>query len=171
LIRSLARRSLLPLLEAKRAGPKLVAVRLDPVRGAHVEERRLETLEQTRPNIEEACPARAAQILAPGRREDVAADLLDVNRQLPDRLAGIEQVGNPGFARDGADLRRGVDETAVRRHVRDRDELRTLVDELHERIDRDLAVLVVRDRDDLHPGPLGDLKIGDVVAGVFGERR
>src|SRR5207247_10992539 len=50
----LRRVGLLPLLEAKRVGPELVAVRLDPVRGAHVEERRLETDEEPRPDVEEA---------------------------------------------------------------------------------------------------------------------
>ena len=68
-------------------------------------------------------PRGAAQELAAGRGEDVAADRVDVDRQLPDRLAGVEQERHAGGAGDAADRLGGVDEPALRRHVHERDEL------------------------------------------------
>ena len=44
--------------------------------------------------------------------QHVAADRLDVDRHLPDRLAGVEQVRDPARAREPADLRGGVHEAA-----------------------------------------------------------
>ena len=57
----------------------------------HVEERRLELGDQLLADVEEAGAAGCAQELAAGRGEDVAPDRLDVDRELPDRLAGVEE--------------------------------------------------------------------------------
>src|SRR5919109_2970022 len=53
--------------------------------------------------------------------------------------------------------------------MRDRYELDALIDELTERLDRDLSVLVVRHGQDLDARALGDLDVGDVVADVVGD--
>jgi len=44
--------------------------------------------------------------LRPVAERNVAADFLDVDRELADRLAGVEEIRDSGFARDGADLSR-----------------------------------------------------------------
>ena len=67
--------------------------------------------------------------LRPVARKHVAADGLDVDRHLADRLAGVEQVGDAGRARDLADRLGRVDEPAVGRHVGDGDQLDPLVDQ------------------------------------------
>ena len=82
----------LPVLEAAGVGADDVGAVGLPLGGVQVEQRRLECLDQPAADVEEAGAARAAQELAPGGGEHVAADLVDVDRELPDRLAGVEQV-------------------------------------------------------------------------------
>jgi len=53
----------------------------------------------------------------------VAADLPHIDRELADRLAGIEQIENAMAPGDEPDLGRGIDEPALRGYVRDRDQL------------------------------------------------
>ena len=92
---------------------------------------------------------------------------LDIERHLPGRLAGVEQVRDAGRARHAPDLGGGIDQAAVGRHVRDRDQLDLAVDRALQRLDRDLPVLVVGDRLDHGAGAPRHLQIGDVVAGIL----
>src|SRR5436190_4494366 len=95
---------LLPLLEPTAVAAQLVAVRGYPVCGPHVDQRRVEPLEQFRADVQEARAPRRAQELAPRRGERIAADRIDVEGQLARRLAGVEEVRNPRLARDRADV-------------------------------------------------------------------
>jgi hypothetical protein len=56
-----------------------------------IDERRLEPLDGVAPPVEEARAARPAQILAARGREQVVADVLHIDRELADRLAGVER--------------------------------------------------------------------------------
>jgi hypothetical protein len=58
----------------------------------------------------------------------VAADLPHIDRELAGRLAGIEQIENAVARGDMAGFGRRTAEPALRRHVRDRDQLRALAD-------------------------------------------
>ena len=49
------------------------------------------------PHVEEPGAARRPEVLATGGREEVAAERVDVDRELPDGLAGVEQVGHAGL--------------------------------------------------------------------------
>jgi hypothetical protein len=57
------------------------------------------------PHAEAARAAGPAQILAARGREHVAADLPHIDRELADRLAGIEQIEDAVACRDMADFR------------------------------------------------------------------
>ena len=83
---------------------------------------------------------RAAQVLAPGGRQEVAAERVDVDRELAGRLARVEQVREAGLARDCADSGRRVDEAALGRDPRDRDQARRGRRSSAQRVDRELAV-------------------------------
>ena len=126
---------------------------------------------QRAPDVEEAGAARAAQVLAAGGGEHVAADRVDVERQLADRLAGVEQVGDAGRAREAPDLGGRVDQAAVGRHVGDGDELDALVEQVA-RAPRRRAGRARRRHDlDDRAGAPRHLEEGDEVAGVLGPRR
>ena len=88
-----------------------------------VEERRLDLVEESGADVEESGSSGPAQELAPGCGEHVAADALHVDRELSDRLAGVEQEGDAGLAGGGADLFGWVDETTLGGHVCDGDQL------------------------------------------------
>src|SRR4029077_20436813 len=64
----------LPVLETPGIAADRVGVRAGPRRRLEVDERRLERADRVPPHVEKAGAARTAQILAPGRREHVAAD-------------------------------------------------------------------------------------------------
>jgi hypothetical protein len=81
--------------------------------------------------------------LRPGGREHVATDLPHIDRELADRLAGVEQVEDAVARGDAADLGRRIDEPALRGHVRDRDQLCVRTDRALERGEVDLARRVV----------------------------
>ena len=114
--------------------------------------------------------ARAAQVFAPGGREHVAADAIDVDRELADRLAGVEQVKNAVPRGDRADLRRRIDESALSRHVRDRDEPGPRADRALERGDVDLPGRVVLDDVDLDAHSPLHLQEREIVRHVLGAR-
>ena len=60
------------------------------------------------------------EVLAPGRRQEVAADLIDVEVELADRLARIDQVRHAGRSGERTDLRGRIHESAIGRHVGER---------------------------------------------------
>jgi len=98
----------------------------------------------------------------------IAADRLDIDRHLADRLAGVEQEGNAGIPGDAADRGGGVHEPAIGRHMGDRDQLDLVVEHVGERLGGYLAALVAGNRLDRGAGGAGGLQAGDIVAGVFG---
>ena len=96
---------------------------------------------------------------------------VDVDRQLSDRLAGVEEVGDAGLPGGGADLLGGVDQAALGGDVGDRDELdrpAAVGEPAAQVVDGELAGLVVVDDLDDGAGARGDLEEGDDVAGVLG---
>ena len=119
--------------------------------------------------VEEAGAARPAQVFAAGHRQEVAADLADIDGKLSDRLAGIQDVKNAGIVGDLADRLGRLHQPALRRHVRDRDQLGALVDGAFEGAEIDLAVIVVGDHHDLRAGLLRHLQVGDVVRRIFAD--
>ena len=58
-------------------------------------------------------PRGAAQVLAPGRREEVAPERVDVDRELAGGLARVEQVGHARVAGDRAHRRGRVHQPAL----------------------------------------------------------
>jgi hypothetical protein len=94
-------------------------------------------------------PRGPSRYLRPGGREHVAADLLHIDGELADRLAGIEQIEDAMARGDMADLGRRIDEPALRRHVRDRDQLCAPTDRALERGVVELPRRVVLDHIDL----------------------
>ena len=81
-----------------------------------------------RPHVEQPGTPRAAQVLPPGGREEVAPERVDVDRELADRLARVEQVGHAGLARHRADGGRGVHQPALGRDPRDRHQPHAVVE-------------------------------------------
>ena len=61
-----------------------------------------------------------------------AADLPHLDRKLADRLAGIEQIEDAVARGDMTDFGHQIDEAALRRHVRDRDQLSARTDRAFE---------------------------------------
>lgn len=149
--RELARKVGLPVLEPPRVGTHGIPVGGDPRRGVQIEERRLEPVEHRSPHIQEPGGARPPQELPARGRQDVAPDRVHVDRHLPDRLAGVQQIRDSRLARHVSHRRGGIDEPSVGRHVRERDQPHPAVDRPAEGVDGDLAVLVVRDGLDHSP--------------------
>ena len=139
----------LPVLEPASVVADPVAAVRQPLGRVQVEQRRLELLDQAPPHPEEARAARAAQELPAGGRQHVTAESVDIDRQLSDRLARIQQQGHAGRARQPADLRHRIDQPAMRGCMDERDELHALVEHPLERGDVELPMLVVgHDLDD-----------------------
>lgn len=161
----------LPVLEAPRVTPDLVAARRGPGRGVQVEERRLQLVQEFVLHMQETGAAGRAQVLAPGCGQHVAADAPDVDRELPNRLAGVQQEWHSGLPGYGANLLGWIDKPPLGRHVRHRDELRlasAVLDAVAKVSDGKLTVLVIVDDLDDGARPLGDLEESDHVARVLG---
>ena len=109
-------------LEAAGVVAHLERVGAGPAAGVHVDERRVEPLDPLAAHVQQAVAAGRTQVLAPARRQDVAPERLDVDRELADGLARVEQVRHAGVARRGADGRRRVHQPALRRDPRDGDQ-------------------------------------------------
>ena len=91
--------------------------------------------------VEEGEPRRAEQVLEHAGGEEVDAERLHVDRQRADRLVRVEQDGHAALVRDRDD-RLHVELRAVAvADVRDRDELRLLVDGLAEVLRRERSVV------------------------------
>jgi hypothetical protein len=116
-----------------------------------IDERRLEPLDGVAPHVEEARAAGPAQILAARGREHVAADVSHVDREVADRLAGIEQIEDAVARGDAADVGGRIDQPAPPGHVRDRDQLRARTDRALERGEVELPGRVAVDHVDLDP--------------------
>lgn len=139
----------------------------------HVDVQRLATgLEHPVGDVQEARTARAAKELAAGRGEQVAADLLDVDGVLADRLAGVDQVQQVEFAAVPADLGDRLDQPGVGGYVRHGHQARSVG--AHQRghgVDVDAAAVGVvggvhdPDAVSLAQGEEGDLVGDEVVAG------
>jgi hypothetical protein len=98
----------------------------------------------------------------------MAADLSDIDRHLADRLAGVEQIEDTVARRDPANLGRGVDKPALRRHVRDRNEFGGGTDRLLKRAEVELPGGGVVDHVDSDAGPRFHLQKREIVRQVFG---
>ena len=110
-------------LSKRRASARISNVSsLRPRRGVHVDERRVELGDPGPAHVEESGTARRAQVLATRRRQEVAAERVDVDGELPDRLAGVEQVRHARLARCRADRGGRVHEPTLGRDPRDRDQ-------------------------------------------------
>src|SRR5437588_5028773 len=92
-----------------------------------IEERWLEAFENAAPDVEEACSAWAAQVLAARCREYVTADGVDIDGQLPNGLAGINKEKNACLARNLANFGERIDESAISRDVSDSDQLDAII--------------------------------------------
>ena len=119
------------------------------------------------PHIEKAGAARPAQIFAAGGREHVAADRSHIDRELADRLARIEQIKDAVAPCDLPDLRRRIDEPALRRHMGDRDEPGARADRAFECPRSSLPHGVVADHVDLDPGAGFHLQKREIVRQIL----
>ena len=95
------------------------------------------------PHVEEARAAWPAQVLAAWGGEHVAADLLHIDRELADRLTGIEQIEDAMARGNAADIGRRIYEPALGGHVGDRDQLCARTDRAFELGEVDLSGRVV----------------------------
>src|SRR5215211_5009330 len=159
----------LPVLEAPRVVAHRVGVVVGPLGGMVVEQQRLDMARRRALGVKEARATGPAQVFAAGHRQEVAADFTHVDRQLADRLAGIEQIEHAGIVGDLADRLGRLHQATLRRHMGDRDQLGALVDGALQGAKVDLAVVVVGHHDDLRARLLGDLQVGDVVRRIFAD--
>ena len=157
----------LPLLETANVGSQLVGAGRGPVGGAEVDDVGFQALDPVGGDVEKAGAARSAQELAARRREERASDRTDVDRELADRLARVEQIRDPGAGEHGAHRRRRVDEPTRGGNVRDRDQADPLVEHRRERVDIDLAGAGARYDFDSRAGSPRDLQHRDEVARVL----
>src|SRR3970282_2559144 len=97
-----------------------------------------------------------------------APDLRDVDGQLTDRLARVQQVEPPVPSGDLTDPLGRVDQPAVGRNVGDGDQLGAFVDQVLQGRDVHRAGLVVGRDDDLNASGGPGMQEGQVVAGVLG---
>ncbi len=94
----------LPVLEATGVGHQLVPIDGDEIGAVMIGLRRHGAVEDRVADVEESGAARAAQVLASGRREEVTADRLHVDVELADRLAGVDEIRHAGGAGQRTDL-------------------------------------------------------------------
>ena len=125
---------LLPVLETQRRVGDLVVVDRGPRGRVQVDERGLEQ-ERTVGGVEETGAAGTPQELASGGRDEVGADRHGVEGELPDRLAGVEEVprGGPRLPQCAPDLLGRVEQPVLARSVGDRDDLDPLVEQAPQR--------------------------------------
>src|SRR5205085_4686114 len=118
----LARNTALPGLKPARVVADNVAFVRVPRRGVEIDKRRLKRADDVAPHVKKAGAARSAQIFSAGRRQYVAADLSDVDRELADRLAGIQKIEHVVTLGDSTDPGGRIDEAALGRHMGDRNQ-------------------------------------------------
>src|SRR5690606_3015964 len=116
------------------------------------------------PHIEEPRTAWPSQVLTSCCREQITADRLDIDGDLPDRLAGIQKIEDIGLSCNLADLSSRVNQSTVGGYVGDRDQLDALIDQVLKSLHRYLPILVIGHHLNYCACPLGDLQEGNVVA-------
>ena len=150
---------------AGRPGKALLPV---PGRRADLGHERVEPVQRGGAHPQEARAPRAAQELAAGAGQQVAADRVRGHRELADRLGGIQQEQRSAGAGDPPDLGGGLDQAATGGHVADPDQPGPRAGQPFQRGHVQLAVLVVGHHHDLGAGPAGGLPVGQHVAAVLG---
>ena len=100
----------------------------------------------------------------------MAAELPHIDRELADRLAGVEQIEDAVARGDAADVGRRIDEPASPGHVRDRDQLRARTDCALEGGEVELPGRVAVDHVDLDPHARLHLQEREVVRQILGPR-
>ncbi len=158
----------LPALEALGAGLPGVAARAVAGGRVQVDDGGVEVRQGFAADPQEAGAARAAQELAAGTGEQVAADLGHVDRELAHRLGGVQQERHARRPGDPADLGGRVDQAAAGGDMADADEPGAFVDQCGQGPGVQLAGGVVGHDDDPDAEPLGGLEVGQQVAGVLG---
>ncbi|VXC57427.1 hypothetical protein BOSE127_190508 [Bosea sp. 127] len=92
-------------------------------------------------------------MLSSGALEHVAADRLDIDGYLAERLPSIDEIGDASRTRHPADCHSVVDQAAISRQPGQGDETDAPVDHACERIGIDRAVLAAGDHLDPRAGP------------------
>ena len=132
-----------------------------------VQERRADPLHRPVAEVEQPGAARGPEVLAPGGGQHVAADPGHVDRQLSDRLAGVEHVEHVVLAAQRPHRLGRVHDPVAGRHVHQRDHRRAAAQLPLEGVEGDLAVLVVLHQHDLDTEPVAQVQQRDGVAGVL----
>ena len=159
----------LPVLEAAGVGADAVGAVGLPLGGVEVEQRRLEPLDQLAAHVEEAGAARAAQELAPGGGEHVAADRAR-RRPASGRPTGRRRAaaGRRPRGRAAPTAAAGLTSPPWVGTWTSETSLTRSSSIAASAVDVDLAVLVVGHDHDRRAGAVGDLAQRDVVARVLG---
>ena len=105
--------------------------------------------------------------MRPGCAEGVDAEFGDVDGQLADGLACVEQNERAVGPREFDDLADGVDQAAVGGDVDDGDDANTIVEHVLECVEVDASVLIARDDLDVGTGRTRPPQCSDGVARVF----
>ena len=146
------RHAVLPVLESTCTPDPLEAVSRDEIGAVMIGLRRHEPIEDRRTDVQKAGAARTSQVLAPSGRQQVAADLVDVDTPLTDRLTCIEQERHAGSAGERPDVSGRIDEPTVGRDVGERDESDIVTFEpIGHCVDIDLPRPIARHTIDDHP--------------------
>ena len=111
-----------PVFEPACIVAQLVGAGIGQGGGLEIDEGWLECSNDIAANVEEAGAAGASQVLAAWRREHVAADMLHIDGELADGLAGVEQIEDAVARRDAAYVGGRIDQSTLRGNVRDRDQ-------------------------------------------------
>jgi len=135
---------------------------------AELRDEGLEPLQRSGAHPQKTRAPRAAQELAAGAGEQVAADRLHIHRELAGRLGGIEQEQRTTFAREPPDLGHRLHQPAAGGHVTHPDQPGPLASQPGEGGHVQLPVGIVRDHDHICAGALGGLQVGQHVAAVLG---
>ena len=123
--------------------------------------RRHERLAQRPSKPHEAEPCRAQQVLHGSGSDDVGAEGSDVELERTDRLVAVREEGRSRGVRELGDRRDVVAVARAERHGRAADERRPLVDRVGEALERDAAVVLRPDVDDLGAAKL--LRVRDLT--------
>ena len=114
----------------------------------------------------------APEELAAGGGERIAAQLVDIERDLTGGLAGIEEVGDPVLAGDRTDAGGRIDQAAIGRDVVERDQRDGpdvgSSDAGLKCVEIDFAVLVGGNHLNLGTGSAGEVEVGDEIGAVLG---
>ena len=162
----------LPLLEPPSRRIDLVVIRLQPLGRGVVEHDRLDRRQDRRPHIEEAGAPRPPEELAACGGERIAAQLVDIERDLTGGLTGIEEIGDPVLAGDRTDAGGRIDQAAIGRDVVERDQRDGpdvgSSDAGLKCVEIDFSVVIGGNDLDFDAEPPGELEVGDEIRAVLG---